>query len=62
MGGSFTLEWTRSNIKEGQTWYVRPYYKYTLNGKTYKAYGDVIAVQLVGGELVCVNPVTPANS
>jgi hypothetical protein len=40
---------------------VRPYYKYTLNGKTYKAYGDVIAVQLVNGMLVCVNPITPVQ-
>ena len=57
-GGIFTLDWTRNNVKEGQTWYVRTYFKYTLDGTTYKAYGDVVAVQLVDGQLVCVNPLS----
>ena len=46
---NYRYTWTKSNVTEGQAWYVRAYLVYTdANGNTYTVYGDIVATDLNG--------------
>ena len=41
--GNVSYTWTKTKVNPGDTWYVRGYLVYTLNGAEYTVYGDLVS-------------------
>ncbi|GEM_PF-6848435 len=40
-----TYTWIKTNVQEGDVWYIRPFVTYELDGETFTVYGETTAVK-----------------